>query len=107
VLLAQAEPPTAIFAGHDDIALGALAGIADSGQPYGAVSVVGDENTDLAAHPLISLTSVDQRGVEMGAVPVNMLLERIQEGTEPRQHVVTPTLRIRSSTAPPSSALAP
>ena len=103
VLLARAEPPTAIFAGHDDIALEALAGIADSGRRRGDVSVAGYDNTDIAAHPLISLTSVDQRGVEMGAEAVTMLLERIEGRTERRQHIVTPTLRIRNSTTPPQS----
>ncbi len=100
-LLARAGSPTAIFAGHDDIAIQVLAGIADSGRPSDAISVAGYDNTDLAAHPLISLTSVDQRGVEMGAEAITMLLERIQGRTESRQHVVTPTLRIRASTGPP------
>ena len=65
--------------------------------------MAGYDNTDIAAHPLISLTSVDQRGVEMGSEAVTMLLERIHGRTEPRQHVVTPTLRIRASTGPPPS----
>ncbi len=100
-LLAVREPPTAIFAGHDDLAIGALAAIADAGYRYGEVSVVGYDNTDLAAHPLLSLTSVDQKGVEMGAEAVTMLLERIKGRTERRQHVVTPSLRVRRSTTPP------
>jgi LacI family transcriptional regulator len=103
-LLARSDPPTAIFAGHDDIALDVLAAIADSGRAYGEVSVAGYDNTDLAAHPLLSLTSVDQRGAEMGAEAVTMLLERIRGRTERRQHVVTPTLRVRGSTGPPPTA---
>jgi LacI family transcriptional regulator len=100
-LLAGAAPPTAIFAGHDDLALGALAAIADAGRSYGEVSVVGYDNTDLAAHPLISLTSVDQSGVEMGSQAVTMLLERMQGRTEPRHFRVTPSLQVRRSTGPP------
>ena len=100
-LMSRATPPTAIFAGHDDLALGALAGIADCGHAFGDISVVGYDNTDLAAHPLISLTSIDQQGVEMGSQAVTMLLERIQGRSEPRQHVVTPSLRVRASTSPP------
>jgi LacI family transcriptional regulator len=99
-LLAKPDPPTAIFAGHDDIAFGVLAGIVDSGLLPGKVSVVGYDNTDLAAHPLIGLTSVDQAGEEMGSQAVTMLLERFQGRTEPRQYVVTPRLEIRTSTAP-------
>ena len=70
-LLAREDPPTAIFAAHDDIAMGALAGVADAGRSRGEVSVVGYDNTDLAAHPLIDLTSVDQQGVEMGEQAVD------------------------------------
>ena len=98
-LMARGEPPTAIFAGHDDLAVGALAAIADSGRRPGTVAVVGYDNTDLAEHPLISLTSVDQCGVEMGSTAAGMLLERMQGRTEPREVVFPATLRARGSTA--------
>ena len=59
---------------------------------------MGYDNTDLAAHPLIGLTSVDQEGEEMGERAATMLLERFQGRTEPRQFVSTPSLQIRTST---------
>ena len=65
------------------------------------MSVIGYDNTDLAAHPLIDLTSVDQQGVEMGEQAVTMLLERFQGRTEPREYVAAPTLQVRTSTGPP------
>ncbi|WP_436534118.1 LacI family DNA-binding transcriptional regulator [Actinoplanes sp. HUAS TT8] len=99
-LLAGPNPPTAIFAGHDDIALGVLAAVAESGR---RVAVIGYDNTDIAAHPLINLTSIDQEGVEMGAQAATMLLERLQGRTEPRNYTATPTLKIRGSTHPAST----
>jgi LacI family transcriptional regulator len=99
-LMTGQNPPTAIMAGHDDLAIGALAALADLGYGLGEVAVAGYDNTDVAAHPLVSLTTVDQRGAEMGAQAVTFLLERIQGRVEPRCHVVTPTLVVRSSTAP-------
>lgn len=100
-LLARPEIPTAIFAAHDDMAVEVLAEIADRGHPYADVSVVGYDNTDLAAHPLLSLTSVDQQGPELGRQAVRMLLERIEGRTEPRRYLVKPTLQVRRSTSPP------
>ncbi|WP_306214326.1 LacI family DNA-binding transcriptional regulator [Actinoplanes sp. RD1] len=94
-LLALPEPPTAILAGHDDMALDALAAVGRR------LAVAGYDNTDLAAHPLIDLTSVDQQGPEMGARAATMLLERLQGRTEPRRHVAPTTLRIRTSTTTP------
>jgi LacI family transcriptional regulator len=99
-LLALPEPPTAIFAGHDDIALVVLAGVAAAGL-IADISVAGYDNTDMAQHPLIDLTSVDQQGAEMGAQAATMLLERLQGRTERRQHMVATSLRIRGSTRPP------
>ncbi|GIE82137.1 LacI family transcriptional regulator [Actinoplanes philippinensis] len=101
-LLSLPDPPTAIFAGHDDIALIVLAGVAAAGR-LGEVSVAGYDNTDMAQHPLIDLTSVDQQGAEMGARAATMLLERLQGRTERRQHVVATSLRVRGSTRPPLS----
>jgi LacI family transcriptional regulator len=99
-LLAQPDPPTAIVAGHDDIALDALDAIVSAGM-RDRVAVVGYDNTDLAAHPLIDLTSVDQRGVEMGAQAATMLLERLQGRTEPRRFVAATSLYVRGSSIRP------
>ncbi len=97
--MANANPPTAILAGHDDIAMGALAAIADTGRSRTDVSVIGYDNTDLAAHPLIDLTSVDQAGVDMGAQAATMLHGATRGKDRPAAVHATPTLRIRSSTA--------
>jgi LacI family transcriptional regulator len=105
-LLAQDPRPTAIFASHDQLAIGASAAIAEQGLTARDVSLVGYDNTEIAAHPAISLTSVDQSGLEMGTRAITMLLERIAGRTEPRRHSVTPTLRVRGSTAPPPPDLA-
>ena len=103
-LLARPTPPTAVFAAHDDLAIDVLAALAERDLPPGAVSVVGYDNTDLAAHPLLSLTSVDQCGPELGKLAVTMLFERIAGRTEPRRHMVQPTLQVRRSTSPPRTA---
>ena len=100
-LLARPDRPTAVFAGHDQLAIGALAAIAEHGLTAADVSVVGYDDTELAAHPAISLTSVDQSGRDMSRQAVTLLLERIQGRTEPRKCPTTPELRVRRSTAPP------
>ena len=100
-LLGEADPPTAIFVAHDDLAIGALAGIADAGYGRGEVSVVGYDNTDLAAHPLIDLTSVDQQGEDMGEQAVRCCSSASRGGPSPGSYVAAPTLQVRSSTGPP------
>ena len=53
-LLKGSNPPTAIFAGHDMLAIGVLRAIAELGLDAEDVSVVGYDNINLAGHPLIS-----------------------------------------------------
>ncbi|MEU4161838.1 LacI family DNA-binding transcriptional regulator [Actinoplanes sp. NPDC026670] len=101
-LLAEPDPPTALFAGHDDIALDALDAVVTAGL-RDRIAVTGYDNTDLAAHPLIDLTSVDQQGVEMGAQAATMLLERLQGRTEPRRYVAATNLHVRGSSIRPPS----
>ncbi|MFJ3670327.1 LacI family DNA-binding transcriptional regulator [Streptomyces sp. NPDC090106] len=101
-LLAEHPWPTAVFASHDQLALGALAALVDH-DAASAVSLVGYDNTDLAAHPAISLTSVDQSGPDMGRLAVEMLLERIGGRGRPQHHIVTPSLVVRGSSGPPSA----
>lgn len=96
-LLAGDEPPTAIFAAHDFLAIHALRVVATS-EPR--VAIAGYDGVDIASHPLISLTTVDQQGVEIGRTAATLLLERIKGRTEPAQHVATPQLLVRRSTDP-------
>jgi LacI family transcriptional regulator len=98
-LLAGASRPTALFAGNDTLAIGALRARMELGLTATDFSIAGYDNIDLAAHPLASLTTVDQFGRESGAKAVELLLERIQQGRrDPRHVVITPVLQVRGST---------
>ena len=66
------------------------------------VSVVGYDNTMLAALRHIELTSIDQPGNLMGRSAIDCLAERIDgERSTPRHDVIAPTLVVRSTTGPP------
>lgn len=101
-LLKQPGHPTAIFAGHDELAMGVLSAAALRGLPPDQVSVAGYDDTKIAAHPLISLTSVFQQGVGIGRLAMQRLLERIEGRVEPTRDVISPELRVRRSTAAPT-----
>ncbi|GAA2042993.1 LacI family DNA-binding transcriptional regulator [Agromyces tropicus] len=93
------DRPTAIFAGNDELALGALRAVGEAGLSPADVSVVGYDDVDIASHPAISLTTIDQSGVEMGDRAIRLLLERIRDArTEPTHFSVTPALKARGST---------
>jgi LacI family transcriptional regulator len=94
--------PTAVFASHDEPALGVLRAVAEAGLSPRDVSVVGYDDTDIASHPLMSLTSVNQAGTRMGERTVALLLERIAGRTEVRHEVLVPRLVARGSSTSPS-----
>lgn len=100
-LLEGTDRPTAIYAAHDETALGVLHGVAELGLTADDVSVVGYDDTDIAGHPQMSLTSVNQSGMEMGARAISLLLERVAGRTSPRRLTIAPRLVVRDSTAPP------
>jgi LacI family transcriptional regulator len=102
-LLARPRRPTAIFAGADIAAMGVLEAIAEAGLrvPHD-ISVVGYDNTVLAALGTASLTSVDQGGRQMGREAARLLLERIADRQRPSSLIsLSPTLIVRRSTAAP------
>lgn len=102
-LLAGAEGAVAVFAAHDELAMGVLEAVAELGLTPGQASVVGYDDTDIAAHPLVSLTSINQSGTQMGAIAVRLLLERIQGRTEAVHEVVHPKVMGRRSSAAPEA----
>jgi DNA-binding LacI/PurR family transcriptional regulator len=66
------------------------------------VSLVGYDNTFVAALRHVALTSVDQGRLKLGEMAVEALIERIEGGrTEAVHHVLAPSLVVRSTTAPP------
>lgn len=102
-LLDADDPPTAIFAANDLVAAGALAHAEEQGLRVPVdLSIVGYDNSAIAAMHHMSLTTVHQPREEMGRFAVDLLLERLDGSRATAvRHVVTPSFIDRSSTAPP------
>jgi LacI family transcriptional regulator len=93
--------PTAVFAGHDTLAMGVLRAIGELGLTTKQVSVAGYDDIYLAGNPFISLTTVNQFGVRMGHLAAKLLMERISGNrTQSKIEVVIPELVVRNSTQP-------
>ncbi|MEU1972592.1 LacI family DNA-binding transcriptional regulator [Microbacterium sp. NPDC019599] len=97
--LREGAEPTAVFAAHDELAIGALHAVAEADRP---ISVVGYDDVPIASHPALGLTTVDQPGDEMGARAIQLLLERVGGRTDAVHEVFEPQLRVRTSTTPPA-----
>lgn len=98
------RPVTAIFAGNDLSALGALDAIDEAGlRVPDDISLVGYDNTFVGALRHIGLTTVDQRQTELAILAIDLLLDRIRSGRAEARHLVTPPeLVVRATTGPPA-----
>ena len=96
--------PTAICAANDMAAIGALNAIAEAGLEVPRdVSVVGYDNTALAALRHVSLTTVHQPRFQIGEMAMTALLRRLQRPAARSRHdLLEPSLVIRQTTAPPT-----
>ncbi|HEY5222782.1 MAG TPA: LacI family DNA-binding transcriptional regulator [Microbacteriaceae bacterium] len=93
--------PTAIFAGSDEMAIGAILAIGDHGLSVpGDISVIGIDDYDLSES--FGLTTIAQDPFGQGALAARMMLDELA-GKPPRATSVrAPTMLIeRTSTAPP------
>lgn len=103
-LLAEGPTPTAVFVANDLAAIGVLEVLDKEGLSVpGGISVVGYDNTAMAASHRLGLTTVDQPRHEMGHMAASLILTRIDENRATSRHVVLlPKLVVRESTSPPS-----
>lgn len=100
-LLGNPDPPTAVFAHSDEVALGAVRTLRRAGlQPGRDVSIVGIDDHPLA--DLCDLTTVRQRPAEQGMLAGRLLLDLLRGETPAQTSITVPTeLVVRGSTAPP------
>ena len=105
-LLSLREPPTAVYAHSDEVALGAIRTLRRAGLRIPEdISVIGIDDHPLAE--LTDLTTVSQPVRQQGLLAGQMVLG-LSQGDDVERAVTMPTrLVIRQSTAPPRTARVP
>ncbi len=108
-LLTRSEPPSAVFAANDQLALGVLRALAEAAVPVpGQVSIVGYDDVEGAAYFTPPLTSVRQPFEALGRRCVEILTQDIGGADEdlPLELLtpIEPTLVERGTTGAPSRA---
>jgi DNA-binding LacI/PurR family transcriptional regulator len=99
-LLKLPQPPTALFAMNDLLAIGALRYLRERGIAVPEdIAIIGYDGMELSDLVSPGLSTVEQQSLRMGAEAVRLLVRRIREPESPPQHVVLPVnLRVRAST---------
>ena len=105
-LLHEPEPPTAILAMSDILAIGALQAAAEAGVAVPEdLSVVGFDNSPVAGQATPPLTTIAQPQEEKGRLAAQLLLEQVERGApvrdRSRSEILPTELIVRGSTAPP------
>ena len=94
----MAEPPTAVFAANDYMALGTYQAVMEEGLKVPEeIAIVGFNDIEFTSMKGIELTTIGQKKYEMGALSVENLVERI-EGRKvhpPQEIILKPELIIR------------
>ena len=100
-ILRTEEAPSAVFVCNDLMAIGALCAAHESGvRVPDELSIVGFDDIELSAYTSPPLTTVAQPKERIGALAVDMLLERVGgKRRDARKVVLQPELRVRASTA--------
>lgn len=101
-LLQRRPDLTAVFAGNDTIALGAIGGAAAAGRSVpGDLSLIGFDDLPFAGHMHPALTTVRQDVIAQGREAADLLIRRLSHDTFDERRVLVDTSFVpRSSTGP-------
>lgn len=101
-LLALPEPPTAVFAFNDEMAVGALQAARERGLRVPEdLSIVGFDDASFASYTTPALTTVRQPLRELGRAGVDLLFRQLRgQVIEARRIELSTRLIVRASTAP-------
>ncbi len=103
-LLALKDPPSAIIAGNDLLALGAIVECRACGLAVPEdISVAGFDDIELAAHFSPTLTTMHVPTTDMGRLAAEYLLRRLSGDDAAGDRTLHVELIVRASTAPPRS----
>lgn len=101
-LLDQSDPPTAIIASNDRMALAALSVARDRGLDVPSnLSLISFDNTPVVRFTQPPLTAIDQPVAETAAVAVEMIIRSLRGDVVEQPLVLDASLVERQSTAPP------
>jgi len=104
-LLTLSAPPTAILAGNDHMAFGAIRALHEMGLRVPQdVSIVGFDDTLVAQYTVPALTTVAIPMYDLGRKAASVLFTRLEGRRTPMVTVLSTELRIRESTGPPQRA---
>lgn len=108
-LIKLSNPPTALFAMNDLLAVGALQYLREKGiAGPEEIALVGYDGIELSDLVSPSLTTVKQQSLRMGAEAVRLLVRRVRDPELPAQHIVLPvSLHIRASSVMSTTIAAP
>ncbi|HJW84616.1 MAG TPA: LacI family DNA-binding transcriptional regulator [Anaerolineae bacterium] len=97
--LRRPDPPTAVFACNDLMALGALRAAAEANRRVPAdLAVVGFDDIELASYTIPPLTTIAQPKADMGRLAVHILIERMgDKARAPRRELLPTRLVVRGS----------
>jgi LacI family transcriptional regulator len=99
--LKMAEMPTTIFATNDYMAMGVYQAILEEGFRIPEdVALIGFNDIEFSSMQGIELTTIGQKKFEMGAIAVEMLVEKIEKGDDRhsgKEIFLTPELIIRKT----------
>jgi LacI family transcriptional regulator len=98
-LLAEPEPPSAIAAGNDLMAFGAMHAAQEHGLAIGRdIAITGFDDIPLAEHTQPPLTTVHQPIYQIGGMLCEMLVQRLNgRPLEQEQVILEPSLVVRQS----------